>query len=311
MSASEKERDPRVELLKRAQVRKLAITARKKSISTLYGSRRSVFRGVGTDFSETREYVPGDDLRYIDWGASARTPNNLIIKEFEQERNTSVTVLLDTSNSMTLGEPITRLKIAAEASATLSYAALRGRDKIGFVSFSDKIHNFIRPAGGLSHFYHILNTLVNITPGGRTDLGTVLKTTALTVPKRSLILLVTDLHDLKDESVAGFKLCNALKHEVQVMHIHEPSEYSTLAATNEVKFEDPKDPGKIVTLDLKDQLTRAEFMYEIYERSQKITQFIRELRGLKVRVIDAPTTALVRKVLMAYYTSKSKNILIE
>lgn len=301
--------DPRAKLLRLSQLKGLELIARKKSASFLQGNRRSIFRGVGSEFAELRDYVPGDDLRHIDWGASARRPHKLIVREFEQERNTNVMIALDISLSMTLGQPQTRIKMAVEAAAALAYSVMNNKDNVGFAAFSDKTHNIIRPGGGKNHFYLVLNALLNTTPRGTTDLASSLKEIALSLPKRSLILVISDLHDFDEEADEGFKIGAALKHEVQIIHIHDPGEFPAIGNVGEVKFMDPESET-VETIDLSDPLQRAQFMYEVYLRANHVRTFVRRMWGLNIQVVDSPTTVLVEQMLLAYFTAKSRGRLM-
>ena len=297
--------DANTQLLRISQIKGLELIARKKSASFLQGNRRSIFHGVGSEFTDLRDYVPGDDLRHVDWGASARRPHKLVVKEYEQERNTNIMIAVDISQSMLLGQPRTRLKLAIEAAAALAYTVVQNKDKIGFTAFSDRVHTFVEPRGGRNQFYRVLDEMLKLTPQGETRLGESLKEIALKLPKRSLLLVISDLHDFKETADAGFKISNALNHDVQILYVHDAGEFPSIGNVGEVKFLD-EDTQTIQTIDLSDPLQRAQFMYEVYARANSVKAFVRKLWGLRMKVVDVPTTALTEQVLLAYFTAKSR-----
>ena len=115
----------------------LSILARQKVSSFLSGNRRSLFLGHGTEFADLREYVYGDDQRHVDWRATAKRLNKLIVRDYEVERNTNVIFILDSSASMLLGDTQSRIKSAVIAVASLTHASIANKDFFGFGYFSD------------------------------------------------------------------------------------------------------------------------------------------------------------------------------
>ncbi len=285
------------------KLKQLEILAKHKSTSFLQGHRRSIFRGPGTEFTDLREYVEGDDLRFVDWNASARKPKELIVRNYEQERNMNIILMMDTSYSMQLGDPIPRLKMGVEAVATLAYTVMNNRDNFGWISFSDRIHNIIPPRGGKTHLYHIFSEMLKISPMGKTEIGKTLREIALAQKKRAIILILSDLHSNLKEAMEGFKVANAKKHEVKLIHIHDPEEYLFPKNPRQVKFEDPK-TGEMRVVNFKNLLERGRYMYEIGLQIKEINEFKRKIRGLEIDVIDAPTTVLTEKLLLAYFGSR-------
>lgn len=176
----------------------LSIVAQEKVASFLSGNRRSLFLGHGTEFADLREYVYGDDLRYIDWRATAKRQNTLIVRDFEVERNANIVFLLDASASMLLGKKDTRMKQASIAIASLTHAAIMNKDFFGFGAFSDEISDFLPPRGGKPHEFLVYRKLLNIVPEGTTDLGNAIKKVSTSLKRRSIIMVLSDLHDNLD-----------------------------------------------------------------------------------------------------------------
>jgi uncharacterized protein (DUF58 family) len=290
------------------RLKQLEILAKEKSTSFLQGHRRSIFRGPGTEFADLREYTEGDDLRFVDWNASSRIPFKLIVRDYEQERNTNVILMMDTSYSMLLGEPMPRIKMSVEAIATLAYTVMNNRDNFGWVSFSDKIHKYIPPRGGKLHLYHIFNEMLKISPIGRTNIGETVREIALAQKRRSIFIILTDLHGDLEGAMDGFKVANVKRHEIKLIHIHDPEEFLFPKQPRQVKYQDP-DTGEMMAVNFSNLLERGRFMFELGLQIRKINEFKRNIRGLNIDVIDAPTTVLTEKLLLAYFGTKRRGLM--
>ncbi len=289
------------------KLKRLEIISKERSTSFLQGHRRSIFRGPGTEYADLREYTEGDDLRFVDWNASSRVPFKLIVRDYEQERNTNVILMMDTSYSMLLGEPTPRIRIAVEAIATLAYTVMNNRDNFGWVSFSDKIHKYVPPRGGKTHLYHVFNEMLKIAPLGRTNIGHAIREIALAQKRRSIIIILTDLHGDLEGAMDGFKVANAKKHEIKLMHIHDPEEFLFPKQPRQVKFQDPE-TDEIVVVNFSNLLERGKFMFELGLQIKEINEFKRNIRGLNIDVSDAPTTVLTEKLLLTYFGSKRRGL---
>ena len=150
------------ELLKR--VRQIEIKTRGLSSNIFAGQYHSAFKGRGMAFSEVREYQYGDDVRDIDWNVTARF-DKPFVKVFEEERELTVMLLVDVSNSLDFGT-VKQLKrdMVTEISATLAFSAIQNNDKIGVIFFSDKIEKFIPPKKGRKHILYIIRELIDFKP---------------------------------------------------------------------------------------------------------------------------------------------------
>jgi len=153
------------------KVRKIEIKTRGLSQQVFAGEYHSAFKGRGMTFSEVREYQYGDDIRNIDWNVTARF-NHPYIKVFEEERELTVLLLVDTSGSRNFGsQGQLRRNILTEISAVLSFSAIQNNDKIGLILFSDKVEKFIPPKKGKKHILHIIRELIEFEPSStKTDL---------------------------------------------------------------------------------------------------------------------------------------------
>ena len=285
------------------QIKGLSIFAKEKVASFLEGNRRSIFRGSGSEFIDLREYAPGDEMRSIDWKATAKRPEVLIVREYELERNTNVVLLLDASASMLLGKKNTRINMAVHALASLTHAAIKNKDLIGFGAYSENLDLFISPNSGKQHEFFIYKQLLSIIPSGKTDIGKALKKISTTLKRRSLILVISDLHDNADSALSGFKIARAFKHEVLLLQITDAGEFTLPDNTGKVKYLNPSS-SKQEVIDLSNEVTRGIYNYHIYKTKEKLNDFKRSLRALRVKIISCTTDDLIEKVLLSYFHSK-------
>ena len=287
------------------QVKGLDVLAREKVSSFLEGNRRSLFRGSGTEFADLRAYVPGDETKHIDWRATARRQDTLIVREYELERNTNVVLLLDASASMLLGKKKKRIILAIEAIASLTHAAIQNRDLIGFGAFSDKLDLFIPPKGGKLHQFFIYRKLLQLIPSGRTKIGDALKGISASLKRRSLLIVVSDLHDNIEETIAGFRIARAFNHELLLLQITDYGEYVLPQNIGKIKFKHPR-TGKPEVVDFSNPVTKGMYHYHIHKSLDNLVDFKRNLRGLRVRVVECRTEDLVEKILLAYFSQKAR-----
>ncbi len=190
------------------------------------GLHKSIHKGYSVEFFEHRKYVPGDDLRYIDWKVFART-DRLYIKTFREETNLKSYILLDTSNSMSFStSTLSKLQYGVYLAASLSYLMISQKDAVGLVLFDSGIRTLIKPASTKNHLYKIMETLQTITPGEKTSISKILNEMALYEKKRGLIILISDLLDSPENVMKYLSLFKHKHHDVIVFHVLDPEEIS-------------------------------------------------------------------------------------
>ena len=179
------------ELIKK--VRKIEIKTRGLSHNIFAGQYHSAFKGRGMSFSEVRDYHYGDDVRDIDWNVTARF-NKPYIKVFEEERELTVMLIVDLSNSLDFGTTVTtKHDMLVEIAATIAFAAIQNNDKIGVVFFTDKIEKFIPPQKGRKHILYIIRELLNFEPTSKkTDIKVPLEFITNAIKKRCTAFLLSD-----------------------------------------------------------------------------------------------------------------------
>jgi len=208
------------ELLKK--VRKIEIKTKGLSKHIFSGEYQSAFKGRGMSFSEVRDYQYGDDVRNIDWNVTART-GSAHIKIFEEERELTVMLLIDVSQSSFFGTAEQmKNELITEMSAVLSFSAIQNNDKVGVIFFSDTIEKFIPPKKGKQHILRIIRELINFTPKQTgTNLGQALEYLNNVIKKRSICFILSDFMTQGYETplrIAG------RRHDIVGVHLYDPRE---------------------------------------------------------------------------------------
>ena len=189
------------------------------------GMHPSPYHGFSVEFAEHREYVPGDDIRHVDWKVWSKT-DKLYLKQYEQETNLLTYLLLDTSESMgyASGGNVTKLQYAQYIAASLSYLILQQQDSVGLVVYDDAVRRYLKPAGQPSQLKEILH-LLDVTPAReKSDLGLVYNDLAERFKKRGVVVILSDLFDDPARIVTGLKHFRHRRHEVIVFHVLDPAE---------------------------------------------------------------------------------------
>ncbi|MDA3954904.1 MAG: DUF58 domain-containing protein [Bacteroidales bacterium] len=214
------------ELIKK--VRKIEIKTRGLSKNIFAGEYHSAFKGRGMAFSEVREYQYGDDIRNVDWNVTARY-NNPYIKIYEEERELTVMLLVDVSNSRVFGtQSQLKKNLITEISAVLSFSAIQNNDKIGVILFSDKVEKFIPPKKGRTHILRIIRELIEFKPENKeTNISEALRYLTNVIKKRSTAFLISDFIDDDKNNEPRFdeaiRIANR-KHDIIGLKIYDKRE---------------------------------------------------------------------------------------
>jgi uncharacterized protein (DUF58 family) len=238
-----------------ARIRRIELRARRLVANVFVGEYHSVFRGRGIEFSEVRQYQPGDDVRAIDWNVTARmgTP---YVKKYIEERELTVMLLVDVSASSLFSTAArTKRELAAEVAATLAFAAIANGDRVGLIAFSDRIELFVPPGKTRTHVLRIVRDLLYIRPLGRgTDIGAALAYLGRVTRRRAIVFILSDFFD------AGYEAqlrAAVLRHEVLAMTLSDPREFDLVDA-GIVEIEDAE-TGSRALLDTSDKAVRAAY----------------------------------------------------
>ena len=200
-------------------ISKLELMSRQVVEGIIAGMHKSPYKGFSVEFADHREYVLGDELRYLDWKVYAKT-DKYVIKEFEEETELRANFVFDTSNSMLYksGEK-TKLEIGMLMVASLSHLLLQQGDSVGLTIFDEGIKEFIPPRSGPRHYRWLLEELVKSKPGKDTDIGSAFHELAEKTKKRGLIVIISDLLDNIEKIIVGLTHFRHKKNDVIVFHI--------------------------------------------------------------------------------------------
>ena len=207
-----------------AKLDNMALRARLVVEGYIIGQHKSPYHGFSVEFAEHRAYGPGDEIRHVDWKLYGKT-DRYYVKQYEEETNLKVYILLDISRSMKYtSKTVSKLDYASYLSAALSYLMLNQRDGTGLILFDEKIQTFIPPRSTSSHLNTILKHLEKPKLGSNTEIGTVLHEMAERIKKRGLIILISDLMDDQESVLSGLKHFRHNKQEVILFHILDRKE---------------------------------------------------------------------------------------
>jgi uncharacterized protein (DUF58 family) len=189
------------------------------------GMHPSPYHGFSVEFAEHREYVPGDDIRHVDWKVWSKT-DKLYLKQYEEETNLLLYLLLDTSESMSYasGQNVSKLQYAQFIAASLAYMVLQQQDSVGLGIFDDMVRRYLKPAGQPTHLKELLHIMDTTPAREKSDLGIVFHDLAERFKKRGVVAILSDLFDDVPRIVAGLKHFRHRRHEVIVFHILDPAE---------------------------------------------------------------------------------------
>ena len=211
-----------------ARVRRVELRTSKLANDLMVGAYHSQFKGRGMDFEELREYIPGDDVRTIDWNVTARM-RRPFVKLHREERELAVMLVLDVSASEDFGSASqTKRDYAAEVAATLAYSALRNGDKVGLLLFSDKVELFLPGKKGRKHLLRLIREALAFRPKQRgTNIRGALAFLNHVVHRRSIVFLLTDfLHTTETASHDLFTEIGRTRtrHDLVCLHLNDPRE---------------------------------------------------------------------------------------
>lgn len=236
-----------------AHIRRIEIRARHLVANRFLGEYHSVFRGRGIEFSEVRQYEPGDDVRAIDWNVTARM-GAPYIKKYVEERELTVLLAVDISASSAFTTTGTsKRELAAEVAATLAFSAAANNDRVGFIAFTDRVEEYIPPANDRRHVLRIIRELLYLEPRGHgTDIGAMLAYLARVQKRRCIVFLLSDFFDVDYERQLR---AAALRHEIVALTLTDPRE---------------EDLPNVGLLDLQDAETGARAIVDTSDRATRV-----------------------------------------
>jgi uncharacterized protein (DUF58 family) len=250
-----------------ARAQALGVKARSLVEGLRVGDHKSPYRGFSVEFVQHREYVPGDDIRHIDWKGYGRS-ERYTIKQYEQETNFAAHLLLDASRSMLYGEGDTnKLEFAKVLTAALAYVVVHQRDSAALNVFDAGWRTRLPASGQPGHMQIILQTLEDLRPQEKTAMAPLLHDLAQQLRRRGMVFLISDCFDDVEALLGGLQHLRYGGHEVTVFHVMHPDEMD-FPFNGMVKFDGMEDGIKL--------LTRPQLIRPAYERALK--KFLTDLQ---------------------------------
>ncbi|MBI3462564.1 MAG: DUF58 domain-containing protein [Planctomycetes bacterium] len=286
-----------------AKLQGLELRARLIVEGYVSGVHRSPFHGFSIEFAEHREYVPGDDLRYVDWKVFGKT-DKYYLKQYDEETNLVSYMLLDTSESMRYrseGAALSKLEYAQCIAASLSYLILQQQDSVGLVTFDKEVRALVRASSNPSHLKQLLHVMADSVPERKTATGPIFHDLAERLKKRGIVLILSDLFDNVPAMMTGLKHFRHRRHEVIVFHILDPAELDF--------------PFRNVTLfkgleELPNVLTDPRSLRRAY--LQEFGNFVREVqkgcRSNRIDYVQIRTDQMLDVALSSYLASRMTRV---
>jgi len=281
-----------------ARIRRLQIRARRLVRLLFLGEYHSVFRGRGLEFNEVREYVPGDEVRFIDWNVTARM-GEPYVKKYVEERELVLYLLVDVSASSGFSSTAaTKRELAAELATLLAFAAAANNDKTGLIAFSDRIELYLAPKKGVQHVLRMAREVLYLQPkGSATDIAVATDFLMRITKRPGVAFLISDFHARGFE--ASLRL-TAQKHDLSAISITDPRELE-LPRAGLINLSDPE-TGAEVLVDTEDSRERLRFATA---SAEAVTRRRRLLSGLGIEEIALRTDRSYVQPLMTYFRARA------
>jgi uncharacterized protein (DUF58 family) len=233
------------EILKK--IRKIEIVTERLVRDRMAGQYLSVFKGSGIAFSEVRQYMPGDDIRLIDWNVSARM-NEAYIKLFTEEREMTVLLLVDMSGSGRFGSVgQEKREVTAEIAAVLAFSAIRNNDRVGLIIFTDQIERFVPPKKGKKHVLRVVSEILSFEPvSQRTKIAAGLEFLGRVARRRAVSFLISDFLEQTGDYERALRIA-ARRHDLVPVTVADPLE-EAFPNVGFIELEDPE-TGDVVLFD--------------------------------------------------------------
>ncbi len=287
------------EVLKK--VRQIEIRTNREVTDVLGGQYHSVFKGRGMEFEEVREYLPGDEVRSIDWNVTARF-GHPYIKKFREERELTVMLVVDVSASGQFGSVRqTKNELAAELAAVLAFSAIRNNDKVGVILFTDRIEKYIAPKKGRRHVLRVIREILAFRPQDTgTDLGGALDYLNRVQRRRAVGFL---LSDFQDEDFHRSLRVAGKRHDLIALSVRDPRE-EELPAVGLVELRDAE-TGERTLVDTYDRNVRENFASQAQNRLESLQAV---LRSSKVDHVEIRTDADYMQPLIKFFRMRERRI---
>jgi len=289
------------------RVRRLDIRTRRLMNDSLLGEYHSVFKGRGMDFDAVREYVPGDEVRTIDWNVTART-GHPFVKKYTEERELTLLLVIDISESGNFGGGSqSKRELAAEVASLLALSAIRNGDRVGLLLFSDCIEQYIEPKKGRRHVQRVVREILFHEAQSRgTDVLKALDVAGHLLHRRAIVFLISDFQSNEDAAKTRPALRRALRqtnrrHDLIAVHIEDARERE-LPDVGLVSLED-SETGELVELDTADREVRQRFSEQAAAYTEAL---LGDLRREGLDALQLTTDAPYLPALQRFFKSRGR-----
>jgi uncharacterized protein (DUF58 family) len=289
------------------RVRRLDIRTRRLMNDSVLGEYHSVFKGRGMDFDEVREYVAGDEVRTIDWNVTART-GHPFVKKYTEERELTLLLMVDISASGNFGGGSqSKRELAAEVASLLALSAIRNRDRVGLLLFSDRIEQYVEPKKGRRHVLRVVREILFHEAKGRgTAVLKALEVAGHVLHRRAIVFLISDFQSNEDAATARPALRRALRqtnrrHDLIAVHIEDARERE-LPDVGLVSLEDAE-TGDLVELDTADPVVRRRFSEQAAAHTEEV---LGDLRREGLDALQLTTGAPYLPALQRFFKSRGR-----
>jgi uncharacterized protein (DUF58 family) len=278
-------------------IRRIQITTSRMVSDIFAGQYQSVFKGRGMEFDEVREYLPGDEIRAIDWNVTARM-GHPFVKKFVEERELTVMLMLDMSPSTVFGTSHQlKQQLAANLCSVLALAAIRNNDLVGLIAFTDKVEKFIPPRKGLRHVLRVIREALYFNPLSKgTDINAALEYLNKVATRKTVTFIISDFYapDFKKILSVSNK-----RHDIVAVTITDPRELE-LPALGIIKLDDPE-TGKSFWVDSSSAQVRGDFAAQARNRLKERSALF---ASVDVDTIDVRTDIPYAKNLIQFFRTR-------
>jgi uncharacterized protein (DUF58 family) len=285
-----------------SKIKKIELRSKKLVDDVFSGKYHSVFKGQGLEFSEVREYVPGDDVRRISWNVTARR-NKPYIKKYDEEREQTVMFVVDLSASGQFGSVnTTKNELTAELTSVLAFSALKNNDKAGLLAFTDIIEQYIQPKKNKKHILRLIDVILSYKPRNKnTNIENALIYLNKLCKRKSLVFLISDFQDKNFDRLIK---ATANKHDLVCIKISDPKEQSI--PKNGIFALQDAETGKLINIDF----SSKEVQKEYYKNLKLHNDYLDEIfKTAKLDVIDISTDKPYIPELIKFFKAREIKVL--
>ncbi len=285
------------------KIQHIELFSRRLVYNVFAGAYRSAFKGRGIAFHTIRPYIPGDDIRDIDWNVTART-GEAYSRVYEEERERTVMLIIDTSASCLFGtQNYQKVDFAVELAAVLAYSAILNKDKVGLLVFSNKIEKYVPARKGRKHIMRLIHDMMNLKPASQgTDLSLALQTVNRVMKSGTIIFLLSDFLLPTEEYIRDLTMTSK-RHDTNVIVLSDPLEQS-FPAVGMVQLQDVE-TGETTWIDTHSLAWQREFHQRVNRFGKMRT---RAMERANVDLIDVPASGDYIPALIQFFQQKQRRL---